>query len=143
MAQSDRQEAVAEWAINHRNAEAVRVLLLTPTGRWAADLEMLCGAFPRARFEVYVALAAVAEVSDASFDRVEVKKVVKGPLSWILLSLRFSLAMKASPTVFFTGDRRLRVARWLSRSWLASDTVVVASMDSLVNALRAGADTRG
>jgi LmbE family N-acetylglucosaminyl deacetylase len=143
MAQSDRQEAVAKWAINNQEAKAVRVLLLTPTGRWAGDLEMLCGAFPRARFEVYVALAAVAEVSDTSSDRVEMRKVAGGTLSWILLSLRFALAIKASPTVFFTGDRRLRAARWLSRLWLASDTVVVASMDSLVNALPSGAEIRG
>jgi LmbE family N-acetylglucosaminyl deacetylase len=142
MAQSDRQEAVAEWAMNNREAKAVRVLLLTPTGQWAADLEMLCGAFPRARFEIYVAPAAVAEVSDASSDRVEVRKVGGGTLSWILLSLRFALAMKASPTMFYTGDRRLRAARWLSRLWLASDTVAVASMDSLVNPLRAGAEIR-
>jgi LmbE family N-acetylglucosaminyl deacetylase len=143
MAQSDRQEAVAEWAIKNRDAQAVRVLLLTPTGRWAADLEVLCGAFPRARFEVYVALAAAAEVRDAPSDRVEVKKVIRGPRSWLSLSLRFSLALKAPPTVFFTGDRRLGAARRLSKLWLASDTVVVASMDSLVNPLRAGAEIRG
>jgi LmbE family N-acetylglucosaminyl deacetylase len=143
MAQEDRQEAVAAWAINNREAQVVRVLLLTATGRWAADLETLCGAFPGARFEVYVALAAAAEVSDAPSDRVDVRKVVKGTLSWMLLSLRFALAMKAPPTVFFTGERRQRAARRLSRLWLASDTVVVASMDSLVNPLRAGAEIRG
>ena len=142
MAQADRQEAVAAWTINNRGAKAVRVMLLTPTGQWAGDLETLCSAFPRARFDLYVALAAAAEVSDAPSDRVQVRKVVRGPLSWMWLSLRLAL-VKASPTVFCTGDRRLRAARWLSRLWLASDTVVVASMDSLVNRLRAGAETRG
>jgi LmbE family N-acetylglucosaminyl deacetylase len=141
MAEPDRQEAVARWVSANREAEAVRVLLLTPTGNWATDLKLLCRAFPRARFEVYVALAAVAEVGDAPSDRVRVRRVMKGALSWILLSLRFALAMKASPTVFFTGDRRVRVARLLSRLWFSSDTLVVASMDSLMNALRARRDS--
>jgi hypothetical protein len=48
--------------------------------------------------------------------------------------------MKALPTVFFAGDRRLRAARLLSGLWLASDTLVVASMDSLTNTLRAQHD---
>ena len=137
MAEPDRQEAVARWVSANWEAEVVRVLLLTPTGNWATDLKLLCSAFPRARFEVYVALAAVAEVSDSPSDRVQVRRVMKDTRSWMSLSLRFALAMKASPTVFFAGDRRVRAARLLSGLWFATDTLVVASMDSLMNALRA------
>jgi LmbE family N-acetylglucosaminyl deacetylase len=141
MAEPDRQEAVARWVSANRESEAVRVLLLTPTGNWATDLKLLCRAFPRARFEVYVTHAAVAEVGDAPSDRVQVRRVMNGTQSWILLSLRFALAMKASPTVFFAGDRRVRAARLLSGLWFASDTLVVASMDSLMNSLRARRDS--
>ncbi len=132
----ERQEAVAEWVSNNKDAAVVRVLLLTPTGRWAADLEVLCDAFPRTRFDVYVAPAAAAEVNDTLSDRVTVRRVIRGMLGWILLSLRFAFSMKPSPTVFFVGDRRLREARFLSKLWAASDPLVIASMDSLVNALR-------
>jgi len=130
------REEVSAWLTKNKEAEHVRVLLLVPTGRWAADLELLCGAFPRARFELYVAGAAAAEVGDALTDRVEVRKVVRGTLDWILLILWFAAAMKALPTLFHVGDRRLREARLLSRSWLRGDTLVVASMDHLVGALR-------
>ena len=106
-------------------------------GRGNADLD--AGAFEKRRLrELH---AAVAEVGDAPSDRVQVRTVMKGTLSWISLSLRFALAMKASPTLFFTGDRRARVARLLSGLWFASDTLVVASMDSLMNALRARRDS--
>jgi len=61
---------------------------------------------------------------------------VRGTLDWILLILWFAATMKALPTLFHVGDRRLRGARLLSRSWLRGDTLVVASMDHLVGALR-------
>jgi LmbE family N-acetylglucosaminyl deacetylase len=131
------EDVATAWVSNNRGAEHVRVLLLMPTGRWAADLQLLCSAFPRARFELYVAAAAAAEVFDTLTSRVAVRRVVKGTLAWLFLTLRFAAATKRVPTLFHAGDRRLREARLLSILWLRSDTLVVASMDLLVNALRA------
>jgi LmbE family N-acetylglucosaminyl deacetylase len=133
-------EEVSAWLSKNKEAKYVRVLLLVPTGRWAADLELLCGAFPRARFVLYVAGTAAAEVGDALSDRVEVRKVLTGTLDWILLILWFAAAMKTLPTLFHVGDRRLREARLLSRLWLRGDTLVVGSMDRLVSALRGRRD---
>jgi hypothetical protein len=132
-----QEGAVAAWLSKNQEEERLRVLLSMPTGRWAADLEALCVAFPRAKFEVYVAPAAEAEVDDAPSDRVEVRKVASGALAWLLLSLQFFMAMKPLPTLFHAGDRRLRQARILSRLWPGSDTLIVASMDPLVRALQA------
>jgi hypothetical protein len=107
-----------------------------PTGRWAGDLELLSAAFPRATFEVYVAPSAEAEVSEALSKRVEIRRVGSGTKAWILLALRLSMQMKALPTLFHSGQRRLRQARLLAKSWLRSDTLIVASMDPLVSVLR-------
>jgi LmbE family N-acetylglucosaminyl deacetylase len=134
------REEVSAWLSNNQEAEYVRVLLSVPTGRWAADLELLCAAFPKARFGLYVACTAAAEVGDALSDRVEVRKVVRGTLDWILLILWFAAGLRALPTLFHVGDRRLRVARLLSRLWLRGDNLVVASMDPLVGALRGRRD---
>ncbi len=141
MARLEQQETITDWVSNYEDADAVRILLLTPTGRWAADLQILCRGFPQARFEVYAAKAAAAEVSDAQSDRVRVQRVMTGLLAWISLSLRFTLTKRASPTVFIVGRRRLREARMLSGLWLASDTLVLASMDSLLGALAARRDS--
>lgn len=123
------------WARRNRDSNRVRVLLLVPTGRWKSDLELLCKAFPRARFELYVAAAAAAEVSDASSDRVDVRKVEGGSPAWGFLSLRL-LGSVPAPTLFHTGSRRLREARWLSRMWVLSDTLVVPTMDPVARALQ-------
>jgi len=136
MAGRQREDDVAAWLSKNKEQERLRVLLSMPTGRWAADLEALCVAFPRAKFEVYAAPAAEAEVDDAPSDRVEVRKVASGALAWLLLSLQFCVAMKSLPTLFHAGDRRLRQARILSWLWPGSDTLIVASMDPLMRTLR-------
>lgn len=133
-AEQKQEEAAAAWVLQNRNAEKVRVLLLVPTGRWAGDLELLCEAFPQARFEVFVAPAAAAEVTDAESDRVEVQNVGTGAVLWGLLSLRLAAA-RPMPTLFHVGERRLREAEWLSKLWVQSDSLVVASMNPVVRAL--------
>jgi hypothetical protein len=137
IARQEQEEAVAAWLSKNKEAKHLRVLLSMPTGQWATDLEALCVAFPRAKFEVYVAPAAEAEVGDVPSDRVGVRKVASGALAWLLLSLQFSVMMKSLPTLFHAGHRRLRQARILSRLWPGSDTLIVASMDPLVRALQA------
>lgn len=131
-----QDQTVAVWLSKNKEEERLRVLLSMPTGRWASDLEALCVAFPRAKFEVYVAPAAEAEVNDAPSVRVEVRKVASGALAWVFLSLRFFAVMKSLPTLFHAGHRRLRQARILSRLWPGSDTLIVASMDPLMRTLR-------
>jgi LmbE family N-acetylglucosaminyl deacetylase len=132
----ERDEEIAAWVSNNRDQERLRVLLPMPTGRWARDLDILSAAFPRATFEVYVTPSAEAEVSEVLSKRVEIRKVGSGAKAWILLALRLSMQMKALPTLFHSGQRRLRQARLLAKSWLRSDTLIVASMDPLVSALR-------
>ncbi len=42
------------WAARNKGTANLRILLLMPTGKWAADLKRLVAAFPLARFEVVV-----------------------------------------------------------------------------------------
>jgi hypothetical protein len=137
IAEQHQEASVTAWMSNNEDEEHLRVLLSTPTGRWATDLEALCASFPRARFEVYVVPAAEAEVADVPSDRVDVRKVASGALAWFLLSLRLSALLTSLPTLFHVGHRRQRQARLLSRLWPRTDTLIVASMDPLLHALRA------
>jgi LmbE family N-acetylglucosaminyl deacetylase len=127
---------IGEWISKHKAKSRVRILLQMPTGRWAADLKMLCATFPKARFEVYVAAAAAAEVSDSPSERAEVRVVAEGKLPWALLSLSLCAAMKPLPTLFYVDEERVSEARFISKFWLGSDTLIVAAMDRLVSALR-------
>jgi LmbE family N-acetylglucosaminyl deacetylase len=129
-----RQEEAAAWVLRNRNSERVRVLLLVPTGRWADDLRLLCASFPQARFEIFMAPAAAAEVTDASCDRILAHRAGSGKLAWCILSLRLAAA-KPMPTLFHVGEARLRAAKWLSKLWVRSDSLVVASMNQVVPAL--------
>jgi LmbE family N-acetylglucosaminyl deacetylase len=129
-------QAAAAWAQRNRGAAIVRVLLLMPTGRWASDIEMLFAAFPHARFEMYVATTAAAEVASVTSDRIDVRIIASGSLAWIFQSLRISFAMQARPTLFHVGERRQWQARLLSRLWPGSDTLMVESMNQLVSALQ-------
>src|SRR5262249_18111438 len=70
-----RQEEAVAWVLRNRYSENVRVMLLDPTGQWADDLKLLCAGFPQARFEIFVAPAAAAEVTDAASDRVLAQNV--------------------------------------------------------------------
>jgi LmbE family N-acetylglucosaminyl deacetylase len=139
-AEREQEEAVVKWVSKNKEAERVRVMLAMPTGRWAADLELLRSAFPKACFETYVAPTAAAEVAETPSSRVDVHEVAGGALPWILLSLRFAAAMMSLPTLFLVADRRLRLSKVLSRLWPRSDTVVLSSMDRLASALRARRD---
>jgi LmbE family N-acetylglucosaminyl deacetylase len=129
-------DAATEWAARNKGTRNLRVLLLMPTGQWAGDLEMLFAAFPHAVFEVYVATTAAAEVAAPASDRVEVHVVASGAFSWIIQSLGIALTMKACPTLFHVGERRQWQARFLSKLWPGSDTLIVESMNQLVSALR-------
>ena len=129
-----RQEEAVAWVLRNRYSENVRVMLLDPTGQWADDLKLLCAGFPQARFEIFVAPAAAAEVTDAASDRVLAQNVGSGKLAWCILSLRLAAA-KPMPTLFHVRKARLRAAKWLSKLWVRNDSLVVASMNQVVLAL--------
>jgi hypothetical protein len=57
------------------------------------------------------------------------------------LALRLALG-RPLPTLFLSGEKRLREARWLAALWPGSDTVVAASMNHLVLAIRQLAESR-
>lgn len=129
-------DAAAAWTLRNKDAASLRVLLLMPTGQWARDLPMLFAAFPRAKFEVFVATTAAAEVDNLESDRIELHVVASGAIPWIVQSLGLSFEMKARPTLFHVGERRQWQARLLSRLWPGSDTLIVESMNQLAGALR-------
>jgi LmbE family N-acetylglucosaminyl deacetylase len=130
--------SLAAWVARNQDAPLIRVLLTTPTGRWRSDLELLCRAFPDARFEVWTPRIAEAEVTEVASERVHVRIVEGGAAAWLLESLRVCLSRPA-PTLLHASVERLRGARLLSSLWLGNDTVVVSSMDHLAAALRSAA----
>jgi hypothetical protein len=133
------------WLRRNSHCDWLRVLLLVPTGRWPADLEMLGAAFPRARFEIFVAPSASAEVAElldatpAGGRPVIVHPVGAGSRAWGVLGLRLALA-RPMPTLFHVGDRRSREAAWLSYLWPRSDTLVLKSFDEFAPALGTAVD---
>ncbi len=130
------RDAATAWTLRNKGAVSLRVLLLMPTGQWARDLDMLFTAFPRAKFEVFVATTAAAEVVNLESDRVELHLVASGAFPWIVQSLGLSFKMKPRPTLFHVGERRQWQARLLSRLWPGSDTLIVESMNQLAGAMR-------
>jgi LmbE family N-acetylglucosaminyl deacetylase len=134
-AEPSAARTIAAWLARNPDAALVRVLLMTASGRWPADLRLLGTAFPRARFEVCTASAAQAEVADASSDRVTTRTVAGGTGSWLLENLRLCLSRPA-PTLILAATHRVAQARLLSSLWLGSDALVITSMDQLAAALR-------
>jgi hypothetical protein len=110
------------------------VLLLAPTGRWARDLELLRQVFPQTNLEILYASAAAAEVMDTAVDGVVLHEVGAGARAWGMKCLQLA-ANKPMPTLFHAGERRLRSAVLLSKTWALSDTLVVASMNPVMRAL--------
>ena len=135
VAQLPAAPVIAAWVARNRDASLVRVLLIAPSGRWRADLNLLSATFPRARFEVCTATVATAEVAEVPSDRVDARKIAGGTLAWLLESLRLSLSRPA-PTLLHTAARRMPQARLLSSLWVGSDTLTITSMDQLAGALR-------
>jgi hypothetical protein len=127
--------SIAAWVSRNRAASLVRVLLTRPTGRWPHDLDVLRRAFPHARFEVWTARVADAEVTEISSERVEIRTVDGGAVAWLLASLQLCVSRPA-PTLVHASAERVPRARLLSSLWPGSDTVVLSSMDHLNGALR-------
>jgi len=128
-------EQLAPWALHHRDAKRIRLLLLVPAGRWAEDMQYLLQVFPEARIDAYITSAAAAEVAEFVSPRICVRNVAAGTKAWVFLAIRLIL-MRPTPTLFLAGEKRLREARFLSALWPMSDPVVLPTMDHLVSALR-------
>jgi len=128
---TQQENSAKAWLARNRMASRVRLLLLMPTGQWREDFKKLGEMFPDARFDIYGSPEAVVEVNEIQSDRVTVRQVGNGAKAWVSLCLKL-VASRSMPSLFFAGERRLGVAKWLSRLWLQSDSLVVASMDRVV-----------
>ena len=130
--------AIAAWVARNRDASLVRVLLTTPSGRWQTDLDLLCTAFPRARFEVWTASIAEAEVVEVPCGRVDIRTVAGGIPAWLREGVRLFLSHRA-PTLLLASAQRVLSARLLSSLSLSGDILVISSMDQLDAVLRTAA----
>ena len=128
------RERLRAWVQRHRNTPRIRLLLRSPPGGWADDVDFLLQAFPEASFDVYASRGAAAEVSDYDCPRVRLHPVGAGAANWVRLGLRL-LASAPVPTLFVAGEQRFRQAGWLS-SLMGSDTAVVPTMECLTIGLR-------
>jgi LmbE family N-acetylglucosaminyl deacetylase len=129
------------WVQRHRNAPRIRLMLRSPPGGWADDIDFLLQAFPEASFDVYASRGAAAEVSDYDCPRVRLHPVGARSVNWMRLGLQM-LASAPVPTLLVASKRRFRQAGWLS-SQIGSDTAVVPTMDYLKIALRELSSGRG
>jgi LmbE family N-acetylglucosaminyl deacetylase len=128
-------EQLTHWALKHRDAKRIRLLLLVPAGRWTEDMEYLFQVFQNAHIDAYISSAAANEVAEFVSPRINVKQVIAGTKAWTFLAIRL-LLMRPTPTLFLAGEKRLREAQLLSALWPMSDSVVLPTMDNLVTALR-------
>lgn len=128
-------EHLTPWLLRHRIAARIRLVLIVPAGRWAEDIDHLLQVFPKAHIDAYIGSAATAEVAGFESTRIRVQHVGRGMKAWGLFALRLIL-MPPAPTLFVSGEKRLREAQFLSCLWPMSNAVVLPSMDVLVSALR-------
>jgi LmbE family N-acetylglucosaminyl deacetylase len=131
----ERRARVEDWWREHGRARRIRLLLRAPMGRWSYDARELLEGFPDASFEVHVSSAGVAELRDVASRRFHVHEVRAGAGRWLALALRLAVSRPA-PTVFISGRRRMRAARFLAGLWPLSDTLVLVSMDHFLSAVR-------
>jgi len=92
------------WLRRNRSATLIRVYLLEPAGRFAADMGSLLMAFPQARFEVYVATACIAGTDAVSDHRVSVRDL--GAKRHAPLFHAAQILGGALPTVILAGANR-------------------------------------
>lgn len=127
---------ILEWVKRNAGCERLRILLLLPTGRWRSDLELLRVAFPNAQLDIFTSPAALPEVEEAlemsPTTKVRINIVGAGGKSWGKLGLRLAFK-QPSPTLFYAGKRRQRLARAMAILWPFSDTLVLKSMDELMS----------
>jgi hypothetical protein len=126
---------LASWSSRNRDASCLRLLFLAPKDYGNDGMTCLLKAFAKARIEVYGATLVMGELAKFDPKRIDRRPVGSGRTSWLWLAGRL-MVMRPTPTIFVSGKRRLRQARFLSLLWPFSDTVVVSKIDYLVCAFQ-------
>jgi LmbE family N-acetylglucosaminyl deacetylase len=124
---------IAPWVRRHQSASLIRLLVNTPFGRWAQDMRLLLDLFPQARFEVFMARRRIVETETMSSPRIRIKAVDRG--RWYSAGGRLLLS-RPSPLVIVMSPGKERHARWLSAACVASDSILVPSLNVFTLALR-------
>src|SRR5271156_6017539 len=124
--------SVAPWISRHKSALLVRLVVLTPFGRWAQDMRLLLDLFPQARFEVFMPRPRIVETETLLSPRIQIMPVDSG--RWYAAAGRLLLS-RPSPLVIVSPGKE-RHARWLSAGCVASDSIVAPSLNVFALALR-------
>lgn len=125
---------LSSWERHRQSVKRIRLLMVMPAGRWAEDIQFLMAAFPSASFDIYVSPPAGVEVAQFQSPRIHMYSIT-GKKGWLWLALRLALSFPTL-TAFIAAPDRLREANLLAKLWFLSNTVVVATMDHFVLALR-------
>lgn len=124
--------SIAPWISRHKSASLVKLVVLTPFGRWAQDMRLLLDLFPPARFVVFMPRSRIVETETFSSPRIQVIPVDSG--RWYAAAGHLLLS-RPGPLVIVSPGKE-RHARWLSASCVASDSIVAPSLNVFALALR-------
>ncbi len=126
----------SSWLGRNRLAPLIRFYVMAPVGRWEDDVKYLLSVFPDARFEIHVATAYMEETETFASPRITVHPVKDRLRYWIAVAAR-KVFSRPGPVVIISGQGRERVARLLKIMSVFSDSIVAATMNHFVLALRA------
>jgi len=133
----EMERSIAPWIHRHRSASVVKLVVLTPFGRWAQDMQLLLEVFPQARFEVFMPRPRIVETEALSSPRIKIMPVDSA--QWRRAAGRLLLSWP-SPLVIVSPGKE-RYARWLSAGCVASDSIVAPSLNVFTLALRLASAT--
>lgn len=123
------------WYKSHSDEARIRILLLVPTGNWVKDAQVLLRAFPHAVFDIYASTAAATEVGEYRSERMRLYPMKEGIKSWLSLAFKLMLSRPLT-TLFIAGEKRLKVARLMSKFWPGTDSLTLYSIDPLLTTLQ-------
>lgn len=119
------------WFRSATNASKVRLLFLLEPGRWSDDAATLIEYLPNATFDVFATAGSSAEMSRCAMGRFSISYLDKGPGAWLKLAAKLAVS-EPCPTVFISGTKRIKEARWVSHLWPMTATIVVPTLDHLL-----------
>lgn len=126
---------IRPWLRRNQSAACVRFLLPVASGKWAEDMALLLRVFPRARLEMRVSRASLAETEAVTSPRIIIRAVHPGRRSWCAEAARTLLA-RPNPRVLVPGRGKESYARVLSALSVGSDSIIAPTMHHFVLALR-------
>lgn len=129
--------SIAPWIRRHKSASLIRLVVLTPFGRWAQDMGLLLDLFPQARFEVFMPRSRMVETEALSSPRIKTMLVDSG--RWYLAAARLLLSWPSPLVIVSPGG--VRHARWLRAGCVACDSIVAPSLNVFTLALRLASAT--